>query len=563
MNPKNYKNFNIIILPVLLYILSYIIFGFYYEGIDDFIMSLLLRGDWQPQGGAFEIIFLHKVICYIFILLYQKIPSIPWFGVFLCLLNLIALINIFIIIHQVLSKFFNQYIETLLLVLLYVIIILQHIILVNFTRTAIILSGSSLILIFQIFYSDKDYRHKWLLTIFLVFMYTLGFMIRPAAAILSPLIIFPFALFTGLVLKKIKSTIYLVLALSLFVIILQFSHTLLLSPGERDCEKFHGYWSNITEFDERKKMLYKNEQDSIKIAALNFRFVADRGMLNSNFLNAYSTSDIFYYDKIKSKGIKNPIVDLFIFFINPYRSLTILNIFIFCILFISYNKKGKNYLFYFLIPQTLFFVLLLSIYIFMKMPDRLFSPLFTVYTTCNILLLQITVLNFKFKKFLSFFFLVLIFISVGYSLNSNISNNIQSKTANAENMKILEILKNKFHDKTFLVTRSSLQIFGSIKVLDNMNLDNNDRILPIAGWTTIFPSYIKEIESVCKSKSIYDFFNYVRDHPQNFIFISNEDTNGFLVSYFKILYNLDLMFIKLNNIPDAMQEKGYYLYIIE
>jgi hypothetical protein len=550
------------VLPVLLIILAYVIFGFYYEGNDEYAITLLLKGDWQSQGGAFEIIHIHKIICYLCSSLYKTMPSMPWYGIFLCLFNLIASINIFIIFHQVLSKFFNQYIETLLLVVLYVIVILQHIILINFTRTAIILSGSSLILIFQLFYSNKDYRHKWLLITSLMFMYTLGFMTRPAAAILSPLLIFPFALLTGLVLKKLKSSIYLVLILSLFVIILQFSHTLLMSPGVRDSDKFHAYWSNIAEFDKQKKMLYKNEQDSIKITALNFRFASDREMMNTNFLDTYSTSNIFYYDKIKSKGIKASIIDLFIFFINPYCGLTLLNLFIFGILLISYFKKGKYYLFYYLIPITLYFFLLLSIYIFMKMPDRLFSPLFTIYTICNLLLLQISELNFNFKKILPVFS-VLIIISLGYALNLNIRDNIQSKTLNDENMQILETLGNKFSDKTFLITRSSLNIFASIKVLDNINLESNNRIMPIAGWTTIFPSYIRELESICKSKTIYDFFNFIREHPQNFLIISNEGTNGFFVSYFKILYNLDLKFRMINNVPDVMQKRGYYLYIIE
>src|SRR4030095_3000925 len=218
-----YKFFNIIVLPVLLFILTYLIFGFYFEGIDEIFMSFLLKGDLQPQGGAFEIIHLHKIICYIYSFLYKTIPTMPWFGIFLCLFNLVASVNIFIIFHQFLSRLFNQYIETLLLVLLYVILILQHIILINFTRTAILLSSSSLILIFQLFYSNKYYRYRWLLIISLMFMYTLGFMTRPSAAILSPLVIFPFALLTGLVLKKIKIAIYSVLILSLFTIILHFS----------------------------------------------------------------------------------------------------------------------------------------------------------------------------------------------------------------------------------------------------------------------------------------------------------------------------------------------------
>lgn len=558
-----YKYFNIIVLPVLLFILAYLIFGFYYEGIDEYAITLLLKGDWQPQGGAFEIIHVHKIICYLCSSLYHSIPSMPWYGIFLCLFNLIASVNIFIIFHQVLSKFFNQYIETLLLVVLYVIVILQHIILINFTRTAIILSGSSLILIFQLFYSNKVYSHKWLLIVLLMFLYTLGFMTRPAAAILSPLLVFPFALLTGLVLKKFKISIYLVLILSLFVIILQFSHTLLMSPGERDSDKFHAYWSNIAEFDENKKIVYKSEQDSIKITALNFRFASDRDMMNNNFLDTYSTSKIFYYEKISSKGIKVSIIDLFIFFINPYRGLTLLSLFVFSVLSVSYYRKGGKYFLYYLIPQALFFFLILSIYIFMKMPDRLFSPLFTIYTTCSILLLQTSQLNFKIKKIL-YFFIVIIMISLWYALNLNIRDNIQSKAANNENMQILETLGNRFTDKTFLVTRSTLQIFGSIRVLDNINLhNNNNKIMPIAGWTTIFPSYIKEVESICKSGSIYSFFCYIKDHPQNFIIISNEATNGFLASYFKILYNLNLKFTKISNVSDIMQKRGYYLYIIE
>jgi hypothetical protein len=228
-------------------------------------------------------------------------------------------------------------------------------------------------------------------------------------------------------------------------------------------------------------------------------------------------------------------------------------------IFGSYENR-KFIIIIYLVPQVLFFLLLFSIDVFMKMPERIFVPLYTVFTVCNLWQMQRLKINPKFNKF-SNIFLILIIISFSASSYYVILKHNSIKAQNKENIQIFDYLGNKFNNTTFLITLNSYSLLEHLDPLKNLDVNNN-KLLPIVGWTINLPSYYKELKSISSSSDIYGFLNYICNN-RNYIIISDEKFIEFLTSYFKILYNNEFKFVSEFEIPDIIKERDLNLYTIK
>jgi hypothetical protein len=392
-------------------------------------------------------------------------------------------------------------------------------------------------------------------------------MTRPEAGILTTLLIFPFAFFIALKLKNLKSTIYAIIIFSLLVLFLQYTFIYLIPPkklaGESyDLipEKYELYMLNLNEFEFTKNIKIANNKDSLKIEALKFRFSSDKKMLTNDFLEKYSTSNIFSFSKLTLHRFKVVLYDILNYVINLYIGITVINLFLFIVMIFGSYENRKFIIIIYLVPQVLFFLLLFSIDVFMKMPERIFVPLYTVFTVCNLWQMQRLKINPKFNKF-SNIFLILIIISFSASSYYVILKHNSIKAQNKENIQIFDYLGNKFNNTTFLITLNSYSLLEHLDPLKNLDVNNN-KLLPIVGWTINLPSYYKELKSISSSSDIYGFLNYICNN-RNYIIISDEKFIEFLTSYFKILYNNEFKFVSEFEIPDIIKERDLNLYTIK
>ena len=99
--------FNIYFLPFILFVTSYIVFGFYYGSSDDATMEALIRGVFFSHPVT-EFFAFHRITAVLYARLYQLFPNIPWYGVFMHALLLLAITNYFVLIHRHVEKFITN-----------------------------------------------------------------------------------------------------------------------------------------------------------------------------------------------------------------------------------------------------------------------------------------------------------------------------------------------------------------------------------------------------------------------------------------------------------------------
>jgi hypothetical protein len=139
--------FNIYLLPAILFVTSYVAFGFYYGDNDDPAIEALIRGLFFSHPVT-EFYAFHRITAIVYARLYQLFPNIPWYGIFMYVLLLLAVTNYFVLIHRHVEKFITNYALLIpLLIIFYLVFFLDGVIFIFFTKVAILLAASSILLI--------------------------------------------------------------------------------------------------------------------------------------------------------------------------------------------------------------------------------------------------------------------------------------------------------------------------------------------------------------------------------------------------------------------------------
>jgi hypothetical protein len=556
----NFRYFNIILLPAILFLASYLLFGFYFETNDDLVMSLLLRGDLQPQGGFAELskLFLFK-IALIYHFLYQIIPSLPWYGLSLLFFNFIACINIFYITDKLLTKYFNKYFITIILTCFYFIIFIENNIEINYSRTSIMLAGSSLMLIFLNLTKDIDVKlNKFVIVQFILLIISL--LIRPMGGFLSSLIVSPAIIFFAINSNKTRKLFYYLVSVYIIILML-YSYTQFIKPVEEKT-----YLDNLLKvanfmdfgIDNTEDKI--NLQDSIKRQAVKNLFISDTKIINTEFLDKISSSNLFSINKIIPVRIKSAVIYSALTAFKYYPGVTLFYLFTFVIIiYVNYKKIKYDFIFVLFI-QFIFIMAVLSISVLMKLPDRVFFPLAGLMITCNIFLLNFSDFSFSKNKIKTYsaVFLVLSAVISYPAMNSRYS---QLCNLNHKNKECFSLLDKNYGGTTFLITQPSYTLFDGSSSLENFSMQNN-KTFPLIGWNTILPSYVLDLKKICSSADINDFFNYLKNN-NSYVLISNDKFNMFLINYFKIFYNNDLKFIQIDEPSEILKKRDLYLYKIE
>jgi hypothetical protein len=154
-------------------------------------------------------------------------------------------------------------------------------------------------------------------------------------------------------------------------------------------------------------------------------------------------------------------------------------------------------------------------------------------------------------------FLILSFSLAVYCFSGNYRG---VRNQSGENYETFLTLEKQYTNTTFLITLQSSFILGSLEPLKSLPLGSN-KLLPINGYTTIMPSYYKELESICGSTNINDFFNYIKGR-HDYLLISDDKFNEFLSRYFHSLYKNEISFVLETSTPDILKRRKLFLYRI-
>lgn len=554
----NYKYFNIFLLPILLTLFTFLLYGVYFETNDDTIISLILKGDIQPHGGYYELsYFFYRYMVYFYSALYTAFPAVGWYGISLFLFNLIAVINLFYVLHVFLSGYFNRYIESAILVLIFFILIFENIAVINFTRTSIILSGSSL-LAMSVYLTNKQHPGKIMVSLFCI-MFGISMLIRPMAGLLTFFMLLPFIIYIGIKSKNTIFTFYFCGALLIFTLLLYSSTQFFRPAEEREIIEYGSKVANVVDFDYDIPVSLTTQRDSLKREAIKYFFVSDKQTISGGFLDTISSSHYISFSKFTFPRTRAAFIYTFLFLISDYPGCSLLYILVLIVILISLFKKNKfDFVFIFII-QIIFFLFLVLISILMKLPDRLLFPLYGIFIISNLFFLRYTDIKFILRNF-ALYSVAFIILSFGLSVRSISPRIGYIKNQNEENSKNFSILGAQFNNSTFIFTHPSSGMFTGIDALENLSLNNN-KIFLLIGWTTILPSHRNELREICNSAELNDFINFIKNNS-SFIIISDEKFNKFLSLYFRVIHNNELNFERLSSSPEVLKKRNLFLYYL-
>ena len=559
-NSKAVSNFVLIVilLPLLLSAFTIILFGTYFETNDDQVMSMLISGAFQPDGGAYELsYFFYRYLVHVFEFLYSIAPGIPWYGVSLLFFNLAATINIFYVLAISLSGYFRQSVVTILLGLFFFTVVSENFIEINFTRTAVLLGGSSVIVLFILLNRQKGFG-EWLWIGVCSLFIICSVLIRPMAGVLIAFLLMPFILYYGYKLKTFRYSVYFTIIMSCFVALLFISTQKFRPQNELDMIKYGSTIANIVDFDYDTHGQLRNKQDSLKKEAIKNFFVSDRKVLTDDFLNIISSDNYLASDKLTFSRFKASLKYTSYYLFLEYPGMTFLYFSVFLVILTGITMQNTKERLIFILLQIINFSSIILIHTIMKLPERLFVPLYGIFIVCTIFILFILSRedDTKRKIFNTIPYLFMLAFILGlYSVYNNYRT---IKYENRLNEAVFRDISENCRNKSIILTTPSSILLGGMNPINGLQTGNN-RIFPFIGWTTFMPSYYRELKKLCGSESINDFMDFVRGNP-DYIFVSNEKFNDFASRYFLVFYGNEIKFQEDPLTPQSLRSRGLFFY---
>ena len=314
--------FNIYLLPSILFVTSYIVFGFYYGTSDDATVEALIRGVFFSHPIT-EFFAFHRITAVLYAHLYQLSPDIPWYGIFMHGLLLLAITNYFALIHRHGEKIItNCAVLTPLLIVFYLVFFLDGVIFITYTKVAILLAASSVLLIIDGTLKTEESQRPpyWQLGGYF-FLFLVGFLTRPQAGILCIVLLLPFAILYSPAKRGLSRTFCVFVVLISIVGLLKSYDYVTSSDGSRYYWTVSSYITNLYDYRGEGKNLTE-PQDAIKYRAITRGALADRESLSVDFLSRISSNQFIDVSRINARDVQRA-VQAMASEISPYYLLIV------------------------------------------------------------------------------------------------------------------------------------------------------------------------------------------------------------------------------------------------
>jgi hypothetical protein len=534
---------------------SYCILGVYFGWIDDVFVMLQLKGEViSPQNGFFNLRG-NNYFSYFYVWLYNHFGKFNWYGIFLSFYSGLCILNINFILLHLISKT-EQHVRKLFLffsLAFFAAYVIENVYLINFTRIAILLTGTSIICAVITFKTYRGTAVGKRLFMFFALLFFIGWNCRLfAVLIFMPIIL----LFLFLIFEK-KLRFIFPGGLAIFIGLYFCLAFLFLNDKNRaeyksinHTEKYvHNILNafNGVQIDE-----LNNPRDSIKSLALYRWYFADRDtVLNQEFLDEIGSYNPLRVDVLKNwqKNLKQEITKARSFYGNNYMPdlnwyyktvgfWIIVGALPFLFIFyhsVDFKRFLRSILLY---GATLVFVLL--VIIFFKMEDRAMAPLliFTFFAVWMLLNETDKPLNIEVLKIL-----IVVFIIVGGHRVQGYKNNSTQRGFDLDlKSKVRSNIDKFYNDKTVFFDLYSLTILETHPFW-NVNFPDN--------WTSGLEMFnlhsIEHHQNIEKIVGCLDwpcFYQEVSKTPNKYMFFYSNERIRITHDYNKIIYNEEFYFRK-------------------
>lgn len=136
------------LLPILLVVITGIVLGCYFETNDDLVIIFMLRGTGMLAPVSNLHLYFHGSAP-LLTSLYQLLPALPWYGIFLYALLIISAVLAFHVLDHMTEQLSVSR-KIILLIFFFFLTYVEHVLRMNFTRVPILLTGTTLLYLFQL-----------------------------------------------------------------------------------------------------------------------------------------------------------------------------------------------------------------------------------------------------------------------------------------------------------------------------------------------------------------------------------------------------------------------------
>ena len=526
-----------------------------------------MKGEVLNEPTGYNKLIFHNHTGYLYSWLYQVTNGINWHGVFMLLYIYIALFNINALLYHITKNSGNRrwYLFMLLSLSLYWSYIVENVYLINYARTALLLSFSSLACIIVLYknYYKADYFKYYVL--FYLLLFFLGWNTRfTLVMVFSPIVIF--FIWTYLPKRKALITGFTII---LFVFLYMGFSWLILSEEQKvdisQTIQTERYIVNILDGFNRNPNAIKTQQDSIKLVALNMWFFADMDtVLNIDFLakvedNPLKPNRLAEW-KTNLKAERDKAADSYTKAYLPglewwwkTKFMILILILLPIIMFATgrINKIGLRKVGGFVIASLAY---ILAFTILIKMEDRALAPTLIFILLGVLLLAQ----KKRTKNNISTYFLILCMaaISIGRT-NSYLDNSRQRAIDLQKKHSIQSELVDKFSNKTVLFDLYTTTILETSVLKDAQYPDNWISIRGV--WNRHYKAHTQKLEAMVGCVNWPCFLDTISQRPDEFVLFHLEKRTKLIYDYCRIIYDQEYRFNELPG-PNKVNDLHYSMH---
>ena len=308
----------------------------------------------------------------------------------------------------------------------------------------------------------------------------------------------------------------------------------------------------------------ENIKDKIAYAAMQRMYLNDDKIMSLDLLKKLIDTDPLLLKKGRNARLKNKLGE-FTKSLSEENSISRnLNISFFLVLVFWLLTSFKENLVPFLKYtgfQLFFIAAVVGISYFMKMPARISSPLLTILTISNILLISST-LPFEKKQFyyVAYSLLIVSLYASPEYCKANTSLIFNYREYGKINHMIFDDMNNRFRDTIFIPTNlRSWEMHNATDPIKEINLKNNNCYLYLSINLSIAPETQDQLLAKFGTFDHAVLFKKI-SKMNNVIFISDSDYNNFLGLYYHYLYNQDFYFEEVFKDAPSLYNTGLKYY---
>ena len=461
--------------PILLFSLTYLVLGFHYETNDDLTISWLLRGiAIQPPLTDLSLYF--HGLSHLLVQLYKLVPQWPWYGLVLYALLYVATVAAFLFLQRSASHNNRNILGWFLLFFLagwY-----EHVFWFNYMRVPLLLAGTGYLLLLQL----PGKKSNGLLLVVTGLLFLLALCFRPSAALLGVAVAGPatFLLTAGSVYswQKLRPIILYAGLGACFFIFLHLAQT----PAQKQYQRLDWLKSTVLDFQIYRPQP-QTQTDALAFRALNQWLLADTQVINEAFYARAGSINLAYILKEVAPLKVSPLV---IGLVKDHFLILAVNAFLLLFLFRNQSPdsvQNRKLLFGY---QVYFWLLILVVGIFLKLPPRVITPCLSLYTLVNSSIYFRHGINDQVKlkpgKIIGLVFIMLVMLQL-YKIKQRARWQQKNQLANEA---FISAAGNSFEGK-IIVTNTLPDYFRSLSPFRNYDFNSNYVFL-LTGWSTLEPA---------------------------------------------------------------------------